>query len=65
MAFLSGNMGEPQEPEDECDACWLRIKAAVNCPSGICCDRDGTEQGLDQCWQDAHGPRKPVEELPL
>jgi hypothetical protein len=64
MAFLSGSHGEPQEPVDECDACWLRIKAAANCPSGICA-RDGSEQGLDQCWQDAHGPRKPVEELPL
>jgi hypothetical protein len=44
--------GEDVEPEDQCDACWERIKAAQNCPTCICV-RDGTQDSTDTCWRDA------------
>ena len=60
MAILSGSMGEPTEEEDACDLCWHHIKAAV---SGACwhCILDGTEQGVQECWQDAHSSKAIVD----
>jgi hypothetical protein len=60
MAHLSGGMGEPREPEDECESCHRALEAMSAPPAKPYCSAFGTDATQTACWWEMLATRKPV-----
>jgi hypothetical protein len=60
MAFLTGSMGEPRDPEDPCSDCRRALAVMSAPPARPYCSAFGTEETQTACWWEMQATRKPV-----